>query len=69
MSKTEQEKRISELRNKIANFEGGGAGSSPDGKFFQSNKWVFYANSFQAGQAAAESSGDEEESGSESEEE
>jgi bromodomain-containing factor 1 len=32
MSKTEQEKRISELKNKIANFEGGGAGSSPDGE-------------------------------------
>jgi bromodomain-containing factor 1 len=71
MSKFEQEKRIAELKGRIANFDSGaGQASSPDG---ESSECLGVhgegANVGVAGQAAAESSGDDDESGSESEEE
>jgi len=71
MSKFEQEKRIAELKGRIANFDSGaGQASSPDGEslscLYVHGKVIDIGV---AGQAAPESSGDEDESGSESEEE
>jgi len=71
MSKFEQEKRIAELKGRIANFDSGaGQASSPDGESFSClSVDGEVTNVVVAGQAAPESSGDEDESGSESEEE
>lgn len=73
MSKHEQEARINELKGKLGEFQNGGSGSgsSPPGKSHHCrNADATCTDIPQVGNnAGAESSGDEEESGSESEEE
>jgi len=70
MSKHEQEARINELKGKLNDFKNRGSGSSPPGKLIMPTESDGPCTDIsQAGHAAAESSGDEEESGSESEEE
>jgi len=70
MSKHEQEARINELKGKLNDFQNRGSGSSPPGKLsLQNESNGRCADTLQVGHAAADSSGDEEESGSESEEE